>query len=167
MRQTKWLILQTENQLNPVFIKKLLGATRHCSWCWNTTCIQETLEGTREFQLLGNRTRQLRSGGPLQNQREAWESQESDEQSRSAEQQNDLHLKGSYALDLRGNPSVTRDLQTWCSYKDTQVSCLFHPNTHTKGSPDWQHWARWDRYCHHTWDGWTSEWSCLPEVKLP
>lgn len=68
----------------------------------------------------------------MQNHTEACENQVSDEQSRRVQnrKQNDPSLKGSFALKLRGNPCVTRDVLTRRSYKDVQVRCLLHLNPH-------------------------------------
>lgn len=63
--QTKWLILQIQNPLNPTFIQNLLGATRHCSWCWNIGGARRTPEGAREHQLSGSSGRATRWVGDL------------------------------------------------------------------------------------------------------
>lgn len=83
------------------------GSHGHCSWCWNTGRIQETLEGARELQRSGQSGRAKVMGGFVK-PTGACENHAPEEQDRRVQnmEQNDPSLKRSSTSDLRLPPGA-------------------------------------------------------------
>lgn len=156
IRQTKWICRPRINSIN--IYQEPAGGHRALFVVLEYRLCPGTLEGAWELQLSGKSAQATKEWRTLKNQRNTWENQVSDEQSKRVQnrKQNDLHQRD--LLPKTWQAIIVPSEACWPGVPikmcKLEYRCLIHPNTH-----DWGFtglailWGRWDRYCHYKWDG--------------